>query len=171
MTGVVRMQFAVPGVTYDLKLERNITVIKDEGATGKSALCSWLDRWNNVQGTKEAKGLSYFATGNMQPRLLTRANLRDRVYELWTQPGIIFVDEAWHVAETREFLTYVGQSSHYFVILSRDLRSLRGITVSVNSIMALTGDRYKTLVPWLSTPAGKQAQDLGFCQAVNNYFR
>ena len=162
MIGAVRMQFSVPGVTYDLKFERNITVIKDEGATGKSALCSWLDRWNNVRGTKEAKGLSYFATGNMQPHLLTRANLRDRVYELWTQPGIIFVDEAWHVAETREFLTYASQSPHYFVILSRDLRSLRGITFSVNSIMALTGSRYKTLVPWLSTPAGRQAQDLGF---------
>ena len=155
MTGTIKVQFSARNVTYALELKRNITIIKDEGATGKSILCKLIGDWIRLHTTPEGRYFSYSATHNMEPRLLTLETIRDRGYELWKEPQIVFVDEDWHVAETREFASVVANSPHYFVIISRDLKHLQGLTFSVDSIVSLTGIRYKTLIPWVNSPTGK----------------
>lgn len=156
MLGTVIMQLSTPLCTFRLELRRNITIIKDEGATGKSCLCAWVDRYYNTRGTVEGKDIQYTATSNVQPRLLTQGAWRDGDYKHWTQPMLLFIDESWHIAETREFANFVQQSPHYFVIISRNLNKLRGLTFSVNSIMSLTGDKLKYLIPWSESAACKQ---------------
>lgn len=148
MIGTVVMQLSTPLSTFRLELKRNITVIKDEGATGKSCLCALIERYRNTRGTPEGKDIQYTATHNVQPRLLTRGVWNDGDYKHWMQPMILFIDESWHIAETTEFEQFVRNSPHYFVIISRNLSKLRGLTFSVNSIMALTGDKSKYLIPW-----------------------
>ena len=157
MTGTIIVQFSAYGITYHLELKRNITVIKDEGSTGKSLLCNMLETWVNARTSAEAKPFRYNATHNVMPRVLSNTDMTDRVYENWREPHVIFVDEVSHIVETREFASLVANSPHYFVIISRDLGCLGSLSISINSLVSLVGDRYKTLVPWVNSSVGKGA--------------
>lgn len=146
MTGTVRLEVTTPKIRYNLDLERNITVIKDKGATGKSYLCYLLSLWEEDIANNRASDVGVKLNCGAVPVVMTAVRWNDwQVKPHDNHPHILFVDEDTEIL-TFDFMKYLGESGDYCVIMSRDHVRLRNLTFSVNSVKALSGTMVKTLV-------------------------
>ena len=147
MKGTIKLEVTTPKIQYSLDLERNITVIKDKGATGKSYLCSLLSLWEEDIANHRASDIGVKLNCGAVPVVMTAVRWNEwQAKPHDNRPHILFVDEDTEIL-TFAFMEYLGKSGDYCVIMSRDHVRLRKLTFSVNSVKALTGTRVKTLVP------------------------
>lgn len=148
MTGTVKLRIATPKWDYTLELERNITVLKDEGATGKSCLCNLIALWFNNRLGSRPNYVKVSCNQNAIPVTMTESLWNTNFVETQKQPLILFIDEQETFIHDKYFLRYLNSTQDYVVIISRDYNKLRGLTFSVNSIKSLVGGKHKYLVPW-----------------------
>lgn len=148
MTGTVTVRVTTPKFRYTLVLERNITVIKDEGATGKSCLCTLITDWTEKQRNKEPTAIGIQVDHNARP--ITMTSTQWDTWHMVAHPSasILFIDEEAAFIHEQSFHEYLLNTDDYVVIMSHDLSRLRGLTFSVDSIKSLSGDTNKELVPW-----------------------
>ena len=131
MKGSYRVIIGNKKVTYDLTLNRQVTVIKGNSATGKTTLFSMFrdacDKNFNTLGIKCNCRDKLFAITSINRDLDYIKNLHNK---------IIIADEDITFIQTTEFADIVNNSDNYFIFITRSGR-MRYLTYSVNEIYEL----------------------------------
>ena len=123
---------------YEFDIRRNLTIIQGNSATGKTTL---VDMIREVH-MSEKSGVN----------LSCERPCRVLEGDLWRQQisyisdSILFIDEGASFVETEEFAEAVGNSSNYFVIVTRE--NLEMLLVSVEEVYGIrSSGKYGTLSP------------------------
>ena len=139
MRGTYEVKVSNVNVSFTLELERNITILSGDSATGKTTLIELLRDF-------EENGRSSGVTVHCKRpcRVLTNADWEYRLNGI--RDSIVFLDEGNSFVKSEAFARAIQNSSNYYVIVTRE--SLYQLPYSVNAILKLktTGRRGKTYV-------------------------
>ena len=139
MRGTYEVKVSNVNVSFTLELERNITILSGDSATGKTTLIEMLRDF-------EENGRSSGVTVHCKRpcRVLTNADWEYRLNGI--RDSIVFLDEGNAFVKSEAFARAIQNSSNYYVIVTRE--SLYQLPYSVNAILKLktTGRRGKTYV-------------------------
>ena len=123
---------------YEFDIRRNLTIIQGNSATGKTTLVDMIREFH----MSEKSGVN----------LSCERPCRVLEGDLWRQQisyisdSILFIDEGASFVETEEFAEAVGNSSNYFVIVTRE--NLEMLPVSVEEVYGIrSSGKYGTLSP------------------------
>ena len=124
-------------IRYEFTIQRNITVIRGQSATGKTTLVEMIREYNELPDTginiRCDKTLAVLYGRDWQDRL---ANISD---------SIVFIDEQSRFVKTHEFAEAIKGSNNYFVIVTRE--KLSELPYSVTEIYGIrTRGKYAGLV-------------------------
>lgn len=128
MTGKYQIVLYNNKVHYRLTVERNLTILRGDSATGKSELIRLLTVHN---GNPRSSGITLICDKECTV-------LNDGNWQLFLQTyrsRIFFIDEGNAFLRTKEFADSVSGSDNYFVIISRE--SLPQLPYSVDEIFGL----------------------------------
>lgn len=134
MTGRHNLIISDINVEYNIVLDRQVTVLKGNSATGKSTLVRYF--------TGISKGDSSIHC-NMRDKLevimefVANDIFKYRINN--THNKILIVDEDCKMVRTKEFAEIINNSDNYYIIISRD-GNLKWLTYSVDSIYELQTD-------------------------------
>lgn len=136
MTGRYKIVVRNRRVTYTLEIERNITIIRGDSATGKTSLIQSLAAYEEL---KEKSGVSVISSRECH---VLRGNDWEDLLKKWTD-SIVFVDEGCAFISSKEFAETIRNSDHYYVLITRE--SLFQLPYSVNAVLELkkTTSRFK----------------------------
>ena len=139
MRGIIKVQVSNSHISFTLELERNITIICGDSATGKTTLIGML---RDYEENGRSSGISVQCPKHC--RVLTNADWEYRLNGI--RDSIVFLDEGNGFVKSENFARAVQNSSNYYVIITRE--SLYQLPYSVNAILKLktTGRRGKTYV-------------------------
>lgn len=139
MTGIVEIKVSNAKISFSLTLERNITVICGDSATGKTTLIGLL---RDFEENGNGSGVSVQC--RKKCRVLTNSDWEYRLAGI--QDSVVFLDEGNSFVKSQAFANAIRGSSNYYVIITRE--SLYQLPYSVKSILKLktTGKRKKTYV-------------------------
>lgn len=132
MKGKYEIEIYNNKVHYRLTVERNITILQGDSASGKSEMIRLLTAYNS---RKESSGVTLIC-----PKICTV--LTDEDWEMRLSgyhDRIIFIDEGNAFLRSKQFAACVKQSDNYFVIIYRD--SLYGLPYSIEEIYGLRESR------------------------------
>lgn len=137
MKGQYRIELYNADVRYFLTVERNITVLRGDSATGKSELIRLLTEYNQ---SRESSGVTLICEKTCS--VLTEEDWQYRLRGM--SDRIIFIDEGNAFIRTKDFAKALDGSDNYFVIISRE--SLFELPYSVKEIYGLresSASKYK----------------------------
>ncbi|MBQ2445696.1 MAG: hypothetical protein II272_04565 [Oscillospiraceae bacterium] len=139
MTGKYEIKISNNRVSFTLILERNISIIRGDSATGKTTLIGLL---RDYEQHGKSSGVS--VQSKKPCRVLTRDDWQERIERI--RDSIIFIDEGNDFVKSERFAEVVKNSSNYYVIITRE--NLYQLPYSVNSILKLktTNRRKKTYI-------------------------
>lgn len=132
MKGKHRIRLRDNRIAYEITVQRNITIIRGDSATGKTTLLEMLDtclRLGNESGI-------YMECDVPVDVYLTddrRKDWRKRLAE--AEGSIVFIEEMNPFVKTKEFAEYVSNSASYFVLVTR--WNLKNLPYSVKEIYKL----------------------------------
>lgn len=115
-------------VQFTLELERNITVIRGDSATGKTTMLGMLRDYEE-QGTQSGVTVQCDAPC----RILTSRNWEDQLRHI--RDSIVFVDEGNAFVSSQEFAQVICGSSNYYVLITRE--NLYQLPYSVGAVLKL----------------------------------
>lgn len=115
-------------IQFTLDLERNITVIRGDSATGKTTLIGML---RDYEEHGSQSGVS--VTCDKPCRVLTSSDWEDRLRAI--ENSIVFIDEGNSFVGSKEFAELIRGTSNYYVLITRE--SLYQLPYSVESILEL----------------------------------
>lgn len=142
MVGNQKFYLRVGKKIFDLILERNITIIKDNSATGKSTLIRYIQ--NHIIAVKNT-GQSDVKIKCDKPFYVLNALNWDDAYVNTEKykDSIIFIDEGNKFLTTVEFARFVDETMSFFVLITRE--TCGSLAYSVNSVCELEckNDVYK----------------------------
>lgn len=124
-------------ITYELDIERQVTVINGDSGTGKTTLYSMF---HTIYFSSSYKRLGYKC--NCADKIVTlheNAKLEDLN---GLSNKIIIADESCSLIYTLEFASFVSNSDLYFILISR--KYFKWLTYSVDSIYELSTDNKVT---------------------------
>ncbi|NCE98346.1 translation initiation factor 2 [Emergencia sp. 1XD21-10] len=122
---------------YKFSIERNITVLKGDSATGKTTL---IDMIASYQQNGEASGI----TLNCEKSCTVLTGLRWQENLSLIYDSIVFIDEGDRFVLTDEFASAIQGTDNYYVIATR--APLFNLPYSVNEIYGIrntAGNRYQ----------------------------
>ena len=128
MRGVHRVTVRNRRVQFTLELERNITVIRGDSATGKTTLMGMLRDYEE-QGIQS--GVSVLC--DKPCRVLSSFDWESRLRTI--SDSIVFVDEGNAFVNSQEFAQAIRGTSNYYVLITRE--SLYQLPYSVESVLEL----------------------------------
>lgn len=136
MTGKYRIVVRNNKVQFTLDIERNITIIQGDSASGKTTLIDLIDQYYRMG---KSSGISLSCK-------VPVAVCKTAMWQIFIENihnSIIFLDEDNDFVTSKEFAESVKKSDCYFVIITRE--DLHQLPYSVNSILKLqkTGSRSK----------------------------
>lgn len=137
-------------VTYDIKINRNITVITGESGTGKTSLKKVLQRFIETGGKI---GVKITASCNYKVMSNAWEDFKNNV--LATRNSIILIDEGAAYIRSKDFAKIVNKSSNYFVILTR--APLPNLAYSYKEVYELISEKRGTRYYTSNTPLYKVA--------------
>ena len=154
MKGIVSVQVSNTRISFGLRLERNITILTGDSATGKTTLVGML---RDYEEDGRSSGITVHCPKPC--RVLTNADWQYRLAGI--TDSVVFLDEGNSFVKSEAFARAIQGSSNYYVIITRE--SLYQLPYSVNSILKLktTAKRKKTYVRAypqydnLQNPAGR----------------
>lgn len=128
MTGKHTIIVQAKRVKFELTVERNITIIKGDSATGKTTLVGMIKDFNiwgasfgvNVICDKKCKVIE----GTEWKKALSEVT-----------DSIVFIDEGNDFIATKEFANIIQKTDNYYVIISRVVLPM--LPYSVNSVFEL----------------------------------
>lgn len=139
MTGKYRIVVRNNRVQFTIDIERNITIIQGDSATGKTTLIDLIDQYARLGKSSgislECKVPVTVCSGNMW-----------QIYIENTHNSIIFLDEDNDFVSTKDFADAVQSSDCYFVIVTRE--NLHQLPYSVNSILKLRKTKSRSKVTY-----------------------
>lgn len=115
-------------IVFKLDLERNITIIRGDSATGKTTL---VDMLANYEALGEKSGVS--VSCDKRCRVLTEPDWEERL-ELM-RDSIVFVDEGNAFLTSEEFAGRIQGTDNYYVLITRE--SLYNLPYSVDEVYEL----------------------------------
>lgn len=132
MTGSFLVEIRNADVYYKFTVRRNITVLRGEGATGKTMLYRLVDTFNNV----DSRGVSVRVDRGATVETLNRQRFSDGVLLNRTKQNRIFIiDENSDFVYSNEFAVQAQASGYYFILINRD--KLDQISCSIHEIYQL----------------------------------
>ena len=139
MRGTYEIKVSNVNVSFTLELERNITILSGDSATGKTTLIEML---RDFEESGRSSGVTVHC--KRPCRVLTNADWEYRLNGI--RDSIVFLDEGNAFVKSEAFARAIQNSSNYYVIVTRE--SLYQLPYSVNAILKLktTGRRGKTYV-------------------------
>lgn len=139
MRGTYEVKVSNVNVSFTLELERNITILSGDSATGKTTLIEML---RDFEESGRSSGVTVHC--KRPCRVLTNADWEYRLNGI--RDSIVFLDEGNSLVKSEAFARAIQNSSNYYVIVTRE--SLHQLPYSVNAILKLktTGRRGKTYV-------------------------
>lgn len=123
-------------VHYYLRVERNITLIRGDSATGKSELVRLLTLYLN---NGASSGITLLC--DKACVVLDNARWRQEITE--NRQSILFADEGSSFLQTKEFAEAIRGNDNYFVLITRE--SLPQLPYSITEIYGMrmnTGSKY-----------------------------
>lgn len=123
-------------VQFTLELERNITIIRGDSATGKTTLIGML---RDYEMLGEQSGV--VVDCDRPCRILNSLEWEERLKTI--ESSIVFVDEGNSFVSSKEFAQAIRGTSNYYVLITRE--SLYQLPYSVESVLELrkTTSRFK----------------------------
>lgn len=139
MRGTYEVKVSNVNVSFTLELERNITILSGDSATGKTTLIEML---RDFEESGRSSGVTVHC--KRPCRVLTNADWEYRLNGI--RDSIVFLDGGNAFVKSEAFARAIQNSSNYYVIVTRE--SLYQLPYSVNAILKLktTGRRGKTYV-------------------------
>ncbi len=137
MKGQYQIELYNASVHYFLTVERNITILEGNSATGKTELIRLLTEYNQ---RRESSGITLIC--EKQCSVLTEEDWQYRLNGM--SDRIIFIDEGNSFIRTKEFAKALDGNDNYFVIISRE--SLFELPYSIQEIYGLreaSSSKYK----------------------------
>ncbi len=113
MKGIHRIVIQNKKIKYDFELKRNITVIRGNSATGKTAL---VDMIREYYENGEDSGIQLNC--NKECTVLEGRNWQAQL-NLMTD-CIVFIDEGNSFTSSKEFASAIQQTDNYYVIVTRE---------------------------------------------------
>lgn len=143
MCGDISVEVYNPRIRYEFTLHRNVTVLADEGATGKTSLIRLIDRSQTTASTK-------VRVSNSNKIVVLDWTLWETIQAAdfvdHAGPRIYVVDESMPFLTSGAFADFVWNSGCYFILITRD--NLSSLSCSVKEVYKLkTVGRTTTFVP------------------------
>lgn len=110
MRGKRRIDVSIGRVEYNIVLERKVTVLKGNSATGKTAFIDAIRMWNEmdrksgVRVSSDAKLI--MLSGGVDWKIVLQSN----------KDCIVLADEGLDFILSKEFADYVNRSDNYFFL-------------------------------------------------------
>lgn len=154
MKGIVNVRVSNARISFELRLERNITILSGDSATGKTTLVGMIRDYE-----EDGRSSGVTVQSHKPCRVLTNADWQYRLASI--TDSIVFLDEGNPFVKSEAFARTIQGSSNYYVIITRE--SLYQLPYSVTAILKLktTTKRKKTFVRAypqydnLQNPSGK----------------
>ena len=154
MKGIVNVRVSNARISFELRLERNITILSGDSATGKTTLVGMIRDYE-----EDGRSSGVTVQSHKPCRVLTNADWQYRLASI--TDSIVFLDEGNSFVKSEAFARTIQGSSNYYVIITRE--SLYQLPYSVTAILKLktTTKRKKTFVRAypqydnLQNPSGK----------------
>ena len=115
-------------VQFSLELERNITVIRGDSATGKTTMLGMLRDYEE-QGAQSGVAVQC----DRPCRILTSRDWENQLSHI--EDSIVFVDEGNAFVSSRAFAQAICGSSNYYVLITRE--NLYQLPYSVEAVLEL----------------------------------
>ena len=128
MQGKYEIKISNNKVSFSINLERNITIIRGDSATGKTTFISLLQDYEQY-GT--SSGISI--QSKKPCRVLTSVEWEYRLDNI--RDSFVFIDEGNEFVKSEAFASAIRNSDNYYVIITRE--NLYQLPYSVNSILKL----------------------------------
>lgn len=129
MKGSRFIKVGFPKLSFEVVLERKITILKGKSATGKTTFVDLIDE--KVSKKRNSAIISLCSDS----KIIVLRDRDDWRKVLSSNSGCIIIsDEGNEVIETVEFAEYVKKSDNYFLFVSRS-GLLKNLTYSVDSII------------------------------------
>ena len=132
MIGKYDIEVVTRKVDYQLAVERNITILSGNSATGKSTLYRAIKQFEN---DGRASGIKL--TCDRPCVILEGKNWENDLKEI--KQSIVFVDEGAKFINTEEFATAIKKSDNYYVLITR--QDLGNLPYSIHEIYELDTNR------------------------------
>ena len=132
MIGKYDIEVVTRKVDYQLTVERNITILSGNSATGKSTLYRAIKQFEN---DGRASGIKL--TCDRPCVILEGKNWENDLKEI--KQSIVFVDEGVKFINTEEFATAIKKSDNYYVLITR--QDLGNLPYSIHEIYELDTNR------------------------------
>lgn len=132
----IRIEVRSGRVVFTIELERNITILRGDSATGKTTLVEMLQAYETY-GRQSGVTVSCDKTC----RVLSGVNWELQLNA--THDSIVFVDEGSTFVSSLDFARAIQHSDNYYVLVTRE--DLSTLPYSVNAILELkkTTSRFK----------------------------
>ena len=132
MIGKYDIEVVTRKVDYQLTVERNITILSGNSATGKSTLYRAIKQFEN---DGRASGIKL--TCDRSCVILEGKNWENDLKEI--KQSIVFVDEGAKFINTEEFAIAIKKSDNYYVLITR--QDLGNLPYSIHEIYELDTNR------------------------------
>ena len=136
MKGKHKIEVRSGRVVFTIELERNITILRGDSATGKTTLVEMLQAYETY-GRQSGVTVSC----DKPCRVLSGVNWELQLNA--THDSIVFVDEGSTFVSSLDFARAIQHSDNYYVLVTRE--DLSTLPYSVNAILKLkkTTSRFK----------------------------
>ena len=136
MKGKHKIEVRSKRIVFTIELERNITILRGDSATGKTTLVEMLSAYENY-GRKSGVTIVCDKACRVLSGALWEAQLKD------IQDTIVFVDEGSIFISSLDFARAIQKTDNYYVLVTRE--DLSTLPYSVNAILELkkTTSRFK----------------------------
>lgn len=139
MKGIHHIKVSNRTVVYDFTVERNITVVQGDSATGKTTLVDMIAEHESL-GQDSAVNLSC----DVPCAVIQGVNWKRELTGV--ENSIVFIDEGNRFISSVEFADAIAHSSNYYVIVTRE--ALYNLPYSVNEIYGIrSSGKYGALQP------------------------
>ena len=137
MKGTYTIQIRSKRIVFTLDIQRNITIIRGDSATGKTTFIEMLQNYERL-----GKQSGVTVQSEKELHVLTDYDWEDRLPRI--SNSIIFVDEGNRFVSSIEFARAIVGSDNYYVLITRE--NLYQLPYSVDAVLKLktTTSRFRT---------------------------
>ena len=128
MKGKYRIIIQNKRIRYDIEIERNITIIRGDSATGKTVLVEMI---REFQENGTASGIEL----ECEKKCAVLYGQTWKAQLSVMKDSIIFIDEGNSFAGTKEFAAFIQKTDNYYVIVARE--SLPSLPYSIEEVYGI----------------------------------
>lgn len=137
MTGIHYIKLKNKKISFNIRLERKITIVRGYSGTGKSTLVKVVDQFIR-------ENFMYKNNSTAKLNVLDSDSIKSNIYTLKyicedEENNIVVMDEDTLGLSSNELANAINKSDCYFVIVTRE--RLSGIPYSINSVMKMVTDK------------------------------